>query len=84
MGIIAMIQAFFEAWAKTAECQKSNNEFAAEKDVLKTKKKLNKQADKQEDLILDMAKLISKYIGVMSKFDRLSAKAVLRKVKRLN
>lgn len=84
MGIIAAIQAFFTAWAKTAECKKSNNEFAAEKDVLKTKKQLAKNNSRQEDLILDMAVLLRKYMNLMTKKDRLSAKNCLRKVKKVN
>lgn len=84
MGIIAAIQAFFTAWAKTAEYKKSNNEFAAEKDVLKTKKQLVKNNSRQEDLILDMAVLLRKYMNSMTKKDRLSAKNCLRKVKKVN
>ncbi len=84
MGIIEMIRAFFESIAKIAECKKSNNEFAAEKDVLKTKNKLNKRAAEQEDLILEMARILNKYQNSFNRQDRLTAKSCLRKVKRLN
>ncbi|MBR1625544.1 MAG: hypothetical protein IJ681_00200 [Bacteroidales bacterium] len=84
MGIIAMIQAFFESISKVAECKKSNNEFGAEKDVLKTKKRLDKKANEQEDLILDMAKIICKYQNSFERKDRMLAKCCLRKIKRLN
>jgi len=84
MGIIEMIRAFFESISKIAECKTSNNEFAAEKDVIKTKKKLDKKSSEQEDLILDMARLINKYQNSFEKKDRLTAKCCLRKIKRLN
>ncbi|MBQ6516819.1 hypothetical protein IJI31_06530 [bacterium] len=84
MGIFAAIQAFFNSLAEIAKMNVSNNEFGAEKDVLKTKKKLDKKADKQEDLILDMARIINKYQNSFETRDKLLAKCCLRKIKRLN
>ena len=84
MGIIATIQAFFVSISKVAEFGKSNNEFGAEKDVLKDKNRLNKKSAKQEDLILDMSNILRKYLNCFETRDKMRVKCLLRKVKRLN
>ena len=84
MGFIATLQAFFNSLTEIAKAQQSNNEFGAEKDILRIKKKLKRKSDRQEDLILDMAKLLEKYYSGFKPSDKMLAKCCLIKVKKLN
>ena len=55
-------------------------EHQAETEIIKTVKK----SYKQEDLILDMAKLISKYMNNFNAYDRFRAKCYLKRIKKVN
>lgn len=78
------IQAFFEALKQAFSYAETNKNKQCETDVLKTKKKLNKKSDKQEDLILDMAYLIEKYMPMFQKTDRIRARVYLKRIKKVN
>lgn len=78
------IQAFFEALKQAFSYAETSKNKQCETDVLKTKKKLNKKSDKQEDLLLDMAYLIEKYMVLFSKPDRIRARVYLKRIKRVN
>ena len=78
------IQAFFEALKQAFSYAEVNKNKQCETDVLKTKKKLHKKSDKQEDLILDMAYLIEKYMPMFQKTDRIRARVYLKRIKKVN
>lgn len=78
------VQAFFDCFKAMFSYAEESKSRQSETDVIKEKKKLNKQAGKQEDLILDMAYLIDKYIQVFAKPDRIRARVLLRRIKKVN
>lgn len=82
--IIEAIKAFFDALAKGFSCIETKTEKQCETNVLKSKKQIEKKSDKQEDLILDMAKLLEKYKHNMKKSDRIRANLYIRRIKGVN
>lgn len=78
------ISSFFDALKSIFALAETSKKQQCETDVLKTKKNLCRKSDKQEDLILDMARLLERYIQCFSKTDRLRARIYIRRVKRTN
>ena len=82
--IIAAIKSLIDAIAKTMSYSETKIEHQCESEVLKNKKKIEKKSYKQEDLIIDMGKLIYKYQNAMTKQDRMRAKLYIRRIKGVN
>lgn len=82
--ITTAITAFFQALAKIFSCTETKIEKQCETDILKSKKRVEKKSDKQEDLILDMMRLILKYQPSMSDIDKVKVKRYLKRIKRVN
>ena len=82
--ILAAIQAFFEALKSGFSYAETAKENQCETEVLKEKRHQEKQNDKQEDLLIDMAKLLLKYQGVMTKTDRIRVNVYAKRIKGVN
>lgn len=82
--IFAAIKAFFEAIKSGFSYAETAKEKQCETEVLKEKKSREKQNDKQEDLLIDMAKLLLKYQKVMIKTDRIRVNVYIRRIKGVN
>lgn len=80
----AAITAFFQSLRQAFSLAETAKEKQCETDVLKTKKKLDKTSDKQEDLLIDMAVLLDRYLQVFTKADRMRARSYIRRIKRVN
>lgn len=78
------IQAFFEAIKNAFSYAETSKNRQCETEVLKNKKQLSKKGEKQEDLILDMAALLEKYMPTFTKVDRIRARVYLQRIKRVN
>ena len=59
-------------------------ERQCETEILKNKKTSEKQNDRLEDLLIDMAQLIQKYKPNMKKSDRIRANIYIKRVKGVN
>lgn len=82
--MINTLTAFFQALAKGFSCVETKIEKQCETDVLKSKKRAERKSDRQEDLILDMIKLLLKYQPSMSEKDKLKVKSYIKRIKRTN
>ena len=78
------ISSIFDALKSIFALAETSKNRQCETDVLKTKKKLCRKSDKQEDLIFDMARLIERYIDYFSKPDKIRARIYIKRVKRTN
>lgn len=82
--IFATIKSFFDAVAKIFSFAEESKEKQSETEVLKNKKFQEKKNDKQEDLLIDMANLLTKYRGQMTKSDRIRVNVYIRRIKGVN
>lgn len=82
--IFAAIKAFFDAIKSGFSYAETAKENQCETEVLREKKDQEKQNDKQEDLLIDMAKLLLKYQKVMKKTDRIRVNLYMRRMKGVN
>lgn len=82
--IFATIKSFFDAVAKIFSFAEESKEKQCETEVLKNKKYQEKKNDKQEDLLIDMANLLTKYRGQMTKTDRIRVSVYIRRIKGVN
>ena len=83
-GIVKAIQSFFEALTGIFSYAETSKNRQSETEVIKHKKRLFRQEAKQEDLILDMAAILNKYINTFSKADRIRTRVYLSRIKRIN
>ncbi len=83
-GIVKAIQSFFEAITGAFSYAEAAKNRQSETEVIKHRKRLFRQEEKQEDLILDMAAILNKYINTFSKADRIRTRVYLSKIKRVN
>lgn len=82
--MITAITAFLKALEQGLSCMETKIGKQCETDVLKTKKKMEKKSNSQEDLILDMIKLLLKYQPSMTKTDKMRVKSYIQRIKRTN
>lgn len=82
--IFAAIKAFFDAIKSGFSYAEVAKENQCETEVLREKKSQKKQNEKQEDLLIDMAKLLLKYQKVMIKSDRIRVNLYIRRIKGVN
>lgn len=75
-----MFTAFFRMVSEIAKALGIKTERQSETEIIKTVKK----SHKQEDLILDMANLITKYMDDFSAYDRMRARCYLKRIKKVN
>lgn len=82
--IAKAVQSFFDAIAGIFSYAETSKSRQSETEVIKHKKKLSRQEEKQEDLILDMAAILTKYVDTFSKADRIRTRVYLSRIKRIN
>lgn len=83
-GIIKAIQSLFEAIAGFFSYAETSKKRQSETEVIRYKKKLNRQEEKQEDLLLDMAQMLNKYVNTFQKADRIRTRVYISRIKRIN
>ena len=81
--IAKAIESFFDAITGIFSCVETSKNRQSETEVIKHKKRLSRQEEKQEDLILDMAAILNKYVDTFSKPDRIRTKVYLSRIKRI-
>lgn len=82
--IAKAIQSIFEAITGAFSYAEASKNRQSETDIIKCKRRLRRQEERQEDLILDMAAILNKYINTFSKADRIRTRVYLSKIKRVN
>lgn len=75
-----MFKAFFTMVSEIFKALGIKTERQTETLMVKTVKK----SHRQEDLILDMANLITKYMKDFSAYDKMRAKCYLKRIKKVN
>ena len=78
------IQAFFEAIKGLSSYAETAKKRQCETDVLKNKVIYLKKSEKQEDLLLEMALLLRKYMSTFTRIDKVKTKVLLSKIKKVN
>ncbi len=79
-----LASAFMEMCAKFFAWRTVSVENQATTEVIKDKRKTSKKFANQEDLLLDMAILLQKYLPAFEKRDRIRARWYIRKIKKVN
>lgn len=82
--ILEFLKTFFAAIASVCSLTETKTEKQCETEVLKNKKKAEHKNTKQEDLIIDMAKLLYKYRNCMSNVDKLKLRRYVNRIKGVN
>lgn len=82
--ITMMLKSLFDAVAKGFSYGETKVNKQCETEVLKNKKHSEKTSEKQEDLLVDMMKLLLKYQPMMSKADRIRVNVYSKRIKGVN
>lgn len=79
-----LVNSFMELCAKFFTWRTSSIENQATSEVIRDKRETAKKYASQEDLLLDMAILLQKYLPVFEKRDRIRARVYISKIKKVN